>query len=110
MQIITSWTSRSGDLRLDFYEQNPSHNVIAKIFDKNVNQEFVERNYLVNERSIFVEGANVHQLMRGVPQETKCFAQLNWPSKEAILSSLSSRNITVENGFGQSSLTIHALP
>lgn len=106
------WTSRSGESRLDFHVKtdNGQMKVYAELFQKNVNNQFNSTQIFIDERNMVVERENLHALMRGIPQQISYVSQLNNEQKNALIHSLQSRNITIENWINAGKITIHALP
>jgi hypothetical protein len=112
-QLVSQWTCRTGDVRLEFYTKpigNDKTELMAKLFQKNARKEFIDSGIVVSEKEMTVETENIHALMRSIPQKSFMLNQLTHAQKMAIMNSLSTRNISVARGFHSGSLVIHALP
>ncbi len=102
------WISRSGQTKLTFSLNQEE--VIAALFQINTNNEFIKK-YDIKEKDMTIERYNVMELMRGMRQTTYKMSQLSIDQKQAVLGSLSSRNIEIINtGPHSGRLNILALP
>ena len=103
-----TWTSRSSETQIVF--QMIQGIVSATLFTKGSDGQFHSK-YTVGERDITVETRNTMELMRGLQQQTFGFTALTNAQKQAVLASLASRNIEVENRLPSGgSFNILALP